>query len=202
VRDISAGDRGTHGVVHQLVGLRGVDQQLVVHRHIGIQANQVDLLLVAGPQHRSLLHPGDGQHRRMVQLGVVEAVEQVNPARPRGGQTDPQTTGRLSVSGGHERGGLFMLDQHETNTVLVTTQPLHDPVDAVTGQTEDRVDSPVRQPLHQRLSHDPPHNRRLTHNPAADTLLGESCGETTARSLSTPCQRPDPSAHPPRATNE
>ena len=47
-----------------------------------------------------------------------------------------------------------MVDQDELHPVRVPPQPLHDPVDAVAGQAEDRVDPPVGQPLDQQLGCD------------------------------------------------
>jgi hypothetical protein len=114
----------------------------------------VDLLLVAGAEHGCLLHAGDGQHRGMVELGVVQAVEQVQAAGPGGGQADPDPAGRLGVAGGHERGRLLVVDEHEPDLVLVAPQPLHDPVDPVPGQPEDGVHAPLGQPLDQQFGRD------------------------------------------------
>ena len=78
----------------------------------------------------------------MVELGVVQPVQQVDRARPRGRQTDPEPPGRLGITGRHEGGGLFVMHQDEAHLVRMTAQPFHDPVDAVAGKAEDRVNSP------------------------------------------------------------
>ena len=116
---------------------------------------EVHLLLVAGAQHAGLLHAGDRQHRHVVELRVVQAVQQVDAARAR------RSPGRrracpvaFAYAGRHERGGLLVVHQHEPDPVLVPAQRLHDPVDAVAGQAEDGVDPPVDQPLDQRLGRD------------------------------------------------
>jgi hypothetical protein len=90
----------------------------------------------------------------VVELGVVQAVEQVDAARAGGGQADPDLAGRLGVAAGHERGRLLVVNEHEPHLVLVAAQPLHDPVDAVAGQAEDGVHSPVGQSFDQQLGRD------------------------------------------------
>jgi hypothetical protein len=71
-----------------------------------------------------------------------------------GGQADPDLAGRLGVAGGHERGRLLVVDEHEPDLVLVAAQALHDPVDAVPGQPEHGVHAPVGQPLDEQLGRD------------------------------------------------
>ena len=88
--------------------------------------------------------PGDGQHRLAVQLGVVEAVEQVDAARAGGGQADAQPAGVLGVAAGHERRRLLVAHLDEADRVLALAQRLHDAVDAVAGQAEDDLHAPVR----------------------------------------------------------
>ena len=132
------------GTVDHLVVLGDIHEQLV----------EWHLLLVAGAQHLGLLHPGDGQHRRVVELGVVQTVQQMDRAGPRCGQAHPEPPGRLGVGGRHEGGGFFVLHEHEADPVLVAPKPFHDPVDAVPGQPEDRVHAPVGQPLDERFGRD------------------------------------------------
>ena len=93
----------------------------------------------------------------MVELGVVETVQQMDGTRPRGGQADAEAAGRLGIPGGHEGGGLLVVDEHEANPVLVAPQPFHDPVDAVARQPEDGVDAPVGQSFDERLGCDSLH---------------------------------------------
>ena len=91
--------------------------------------------------------PGDGQHRLAVQLGVVQAVQQVDAARARGRQAHAQASGELGVAAGHERGGFFVPHMDETDLVLVRAQRFHDAVDPVAGESEDGVDTPVDEAL-------------------------------------------------------
>ena len=154
MRDAAAGQRGADRDVHHPGQLRGVLDHQVVLGHIGVQLVGVHLLLVTGAQHGGLLHPGDGQHRHVVQLGVVQAVQQVNGTGTGRGQADAELAGRLGVGGGHERGGFFVVHEEEPHPVGVPAQAFHDPVDAITRQAEDRVDPPLSQPLDQQLGCD------------------------------------------------
>jgi hypothetical protein len=117
-------------------------------------AVEVDLLLEERAEERGALHAGDGEHRDMVELGVVEPVDQVEPTRPRGRQTHTEPAGGLGVAARHEGGGLFVLDEHEADAVLVPTQPFHDPVDAVPRQPEHGIHAPVDEPLDEQFGRD------------------------------------------------
>ena len=111
------------GQVHQGGDLDRDTDHLVVLGHVDEQLLERHLLLVAGAQHLGLLHAGDGQHRRMVELGVVEPVEQVDGAGARGGQADAEAPGRLGVPGGHEGGGLLVVHEDEADPVLLRRRP-------------------------------------------------------------------------------
>ncbi len=95
--------------------------------------------------------PVSGQDRDVVELGVVQAVQEMDGAWPRCGQAHAEPTGRLGITGGHEGGGLLVMDEDEADPVLVASEPFHDAVDAVAGQAEDGVDTPVRQSLDEHL---------------------------------------------------
>ncbi len=161
VRHPAPGVGGAHRDVDQRGQLRRVDHHLVVLGHVGEEPVQVHLLLVGGAQHAGLLHAGDGQHRRVVELRVVEPVGQVDAARSGGGQAHAQPAGGLGVRGGHEGRRLLVVDQHEPDLVPVPSQPLHDPVDAVARQPEHGVHAPLGQPADQYVGDN------LAHSPAA-----------------------------------
>src|SRR5438874_1469856 len=95
---------------------------------------------------------GDGENRLAVHLGVIKAVEQVNTAGPRGGQADPEPTGVFGVSTGHEGGGLFMTHLDEADFVLARSKRFHNAVDAIAGQTEHYVNTPVLNGLDQDVA--------------------------------------------------
>ena len=85
-----------------------------------------------------------------VELGVVEAVEQVDAAGAGGGEADAEPAGVLGVAAGHERRRLLVPHLDEADLVLALAQRLHDAVDAVAGQAEDDVDAPVVQGVDQK----------------------------------------------------
>ena len=154
VGDVASGQGRADGQVHE----RGNADRDVDHRVVGGQIHehpvQVHLLLVAGAEVRGGLHPGDRQHRGVVQLGVVEPVDEMQAARTRRRQAHAEPSGGLRVAGGHERRGLLVVDQDERDLVPVTAEPFHDPVDAVAGEPEDGVDPPMDQSFDQQFRSD------------------------------------------------
>ena len=65
----------------------------------------------------------------------------MDAARAGGRQADPDPVGGFRVAGGHEGGGLLVVDEHEADLVRVASQALHEAVDPVAGQPEDGVDA-------------------------------------------------------------
>ena len=159
VRHPAPGVGGAYRDVHHRGQLRRVVDHLVVDGDVGVELVEVHFLLIAGAQHRGFLHAGDREHRHVIELGVVEAVEQVDAAGAGRGQADADLPGRLGVGGRHERGGLLVVDQHELHPVLMAAEALHDPVDAVARDPEDGVHAPVCEPLDQSLGCDLCHLR-------------------------------------------
>jgi len=90
------------------------------------------------------LKPGDGEHRRAVELRVVKPVQEMNPARPGGRQANTELAGILRVCARHERCRLFVPHLDEANAIASLAQRFHNAVDAVPRKPEDDVHSPVR----------------------------------------------------------
>src|SRR6185503_11546018 len=87
------------------LGTAAVLDELVAH--VAEEPTQPDLLVRAAERPGDVLT--DDRHNRFaVELGVVEAVEQLHRAGPLGGEADPDAAGELGVPGGHERGGLLV----------------------------------------------------------------------------------------------
>ena len=133
--------------------------QRIGHHHVVlgdvlVELLEVHFLLVAGAKQAGLLHAGDGEHRLVVELGVVQPVQQVDAARPRGRDADADFAGRLRVRAGHERGGFFVVHEHKRDLVLMAAQRFEEPVDAVAGQPVDGVDAPVDEPRDKRFRSD------------------------------------------------
>ena len=81
--------------------------------------------------------PDDGQHRHMVQLGVVEAVEQMDGARSRSGHAHTEVAGELGVAHRLEGGHLLVAGLDELWRGVGFDPRPENPVDAVSGVGED-----------------------------------------------------------------
>ena len=91
-----------------------------LHRHLHVlvrdvleQRSEVDLLLVVAAEPGPGLLADDRDDRLVVELGVVEAVEQVDRAGPGGRHADADLAGELGVRARHERGHLLVADLDE-----------------------------------------------------------------------------------------
>ena len=83
-RGSAARERGANGAVQRVGQLAGnVDLDEVVAGHIFEEALQVDLLLIVASHRAAGGLADDRDHRDVVELRVVEAVEQVDGARAR-----------------------------------------------------------------------------------------------------------------------
>ena len=148
----------------------GPEDHLVVGGHVAEELEDVDLLLEVRADHVVVRVPGDGQDRGVIELGVVEAVEQVDGPGPAGGEADAQPPGELGVAAGGEGRRLLVPALDEADLVLVLAQGLEDPVDPVAGQAEGRVHAPVDQLLDDHVA------RGLRHLSASSRCLGKRRG--------------------------
>ena len=77
---------------HQLAVVGVALHRLRVDRDVGERGGEVEVLERAAPAHLRRHLPGDREHRRAVDLGVVETGEQVGRTRPR----DREARGQLA----------------------------------------------------------------------------------------------------------
>src|ERR671930_2085198 len=75
----------------------------------------------------------------------------MDAARSRRGQTATESSSVFCVSASHEGGSFFVTNLNEAHLVLSRAQRFHDPVDAVTRQTENRIDAPVDNVFNQNV---------------------------------------------------
>ena len=136
-------ERDAHRAVDQVAHLRGR------RRHVNVftgdileQADEVDLLLVVAAESRALLLPDDGEHRLVVHLRVVEAVQQVDRARPRDGDADADLARELGMRAGHEGRELLVARLDELH-LLVAPEGTHDAVDAIARIAVDALHTPL-----------------------------------------------------------
>src|SRR5581483_3751712 len=90
---------------------------------------------------------GDGEHRLVVELGVVNAVQQVDSARSRGREADAEPAGELGIGAGGESGRFLVSHLHEFDLVLPDPERLEHAVDTIPGNSEDRVHAPFDEGL-------------------------------------------------------
>ena len=143
MRDAAIAKRGPAGQVHQVFHVCGTHHSLVEHGDVLEEFVEFHVLLGEGADQIVIVHAGDRQHRLAVQLGVVEAVEQMNAAGAGCAEADAQLAGVFGVGAGHEGRRLFVTHLDEADLVLAGAQGLHDSVDAVAGKSEDRVHAPI-----------------------------------------------------------
>ena len=132
----------------------------VLAGHVLEQRDQVDLLLIVAAERGALLLADDRDHRLMVELGVVEAVQEVDRAGARGRHADAGLAGELGVGAGHEGRDLLVRHLDELEPVLVPLERAEDAVDAVARVAVDALDAPGGQPLQHEVAdgraHSPP----------------------------------------------
>ncbi len=75
----------------------------------------------------------------MIHARVVEPVQQVDRARPRGGQAHPDLSGELGVGAGHEGRHLLVAHADIVECLGAPAHGAHDPVDAIAGVAEDAL---------------------------------------------------------------
>jgi hypothetical protein len=139
------GERDADPSVDQVARLRGVHADFDELGHVLEEGVQVDLLLVVRAEREALLLADDGQHRRVVELRVVEAVQEVDRSRAGGGDADADLAGELRVAAGHEGGHLLVAYLDELRVPVGAVERAQEAVDPVTGVAEHAVDAPGRE---------------------------------------------------------
>ena len=141
----------------------GSHDAFIESRDIHIEFVERHILLRVSPDEVMKLQPSDGQHRHVVELGIVESVQEMDAARTRGSQAYPQPSRELGVTAGHKGGCLFMAHLNKSNFLLVGSKRLHDPVDAVPRESKNDFNAPIDQGFNQhiRRGHKIPPSPRL-----------------------------------------
>src|SRR5947208_11272926 len=92
---------------------------------------------------RLLAH--DRDHRLMVELSVVQAIQEMDGARTGGREAHTHLTGELGVPAGHERRHLLMPYLNKIELIPRSTQRTHDAVDTIAGVAEEALHAPFAQ---------------------------------------------------------
>ncbi len=160
VRDRALVDRRADRQLRDCFHVRRAHDALVIAGYIHEELVELDVLLRKRAGNVLELHAGNRKHRLLVHLGVVQAVEQVDAAGAGGCKAHAQAAGELSIGAGHKCRRFLVPHVDEANLILCLAQRLHDTVNAVAGQAEDRIDTPVHQLFYQHISsshHHSPH---------------------------------------------
>ena len=86
-------------------------------RDIFEERDEIDFLLIAAAERGARLLPDDREHRLVIHLRVVKAVQEMNRARPGSGETDAELAGEFRVRASHERGHFFVPRLHVIDLV-------------------------------------------------------------------------------------
>ncbi len=166
IGDDDAGDGAprlgdAHRTVHGMTQLRRRrDHRHVLVGHVLEQRDQVHLLLIMPAERRSRLLAHDRHDRRVIELGVVQPVQQVDGPGAGGRQAQPHLTRELGMGAGHEGGHLLMPRLDEVDVLAGPVDGADDAVDAVARIAIDALEPPLVEPLQQKiadaLAHDHP----------------------------------------------
>ena len=119
----------------------GLRDLLNIFGDVGEHAVEVQLLLVAAAAHGRFGLAADGEHRHVVELGVVEAGDQVGGARTAGREADAELAGEFCMRDGHE-GAHFLVARLDEVDLAVALKGADHAVDAVAGIAVDPFDAP------------------------------------------------------------
>ena len=136
-----------HGLLHEGAG------------HVLEHADKIQLLLVVGADRRPRLLSRDGEHRHVVQPGVVQARDQVRCAGAGCRQADAEFARELGMGGGHEGRHFLVPGLDEFDLAVEPLKRAEQTVDAVARVTVDAPHAPVMQALPKEIAD------RLGHRP-------------------------------------
>src|SRR3954471_344430 len=129
--------------IGQHLNLIWIDDFLVINSYVRKEVDHVHFLLkVAAFQIRVGLSR-DREDGRLIKLGIIKTIQQMNAAWSRGRKTTSEFACVFRIATRHKGGGLFMSDLNKTNLILASAQGFDDSVYAITGQSENSINSPV-----------------------------------------------------------
>jgi len=143
----SACQRSLNRLVDYIDEVRRSHHALVVGGDIHIQLVEIDILLVMRADQVVKGMAGDGQDRLQVAFRVIKAVQQMNASGAGGRKTNSKTAGELGIAAGGEGGRFLVPHLDESQFLLMRAQCLEDAVNAISGETENGIDSPLDEPL-------------------------------------------------------
>ena len=153
-RHTALGFGDAHSAVDQLADLRRLCRHMDIFAgNILEEGEQIDLLLILAAKCSARLLSDDGQHRLMVHLRVVEAIQQMDRARPRGGQAYAEIAGEFGVAAGHEGRHFLVPHLDEIELVAGAVEGADEAVDPVTGISKDTPYPPGGEPFPEEVAY-------------------------------------------------
>src|SRR5438876_4702811 len=140
-----------HRLVQHIHHVIGAGNPLVVGGNVHVKLVEIDVLLIMRTDQVVKRVSGDGEHGLSVALSVVETVQQMNSARTRGRQAHAKSAGIFRVAAGRESGGFLVPDLDEPDLVLIRPERLENSIDAVAGEAENSLDTPLDQAFHKQF---------------------------------------------------
>ncbi len=122
-----------------------------------VTARDALAMRVARPDRTRRRLTDDRHDWHMITFRIIQAVEQMNGARPGGGHADADLTGKFGVRGRHERGLFLVTNLNEFEPAMRSIERTHQTVDSVARITEDAFDAPRAQALKKKITNCPRH---------------------------------------------
>src|SRR5437588_4439445 len=148
-------------VCHSVVGKSGSSSQVrdvlymcrshnafVKNGDIHEELVESDILLSQRANEIVKLKSGDRQYWLVIELGIVQTIQKMNPAWPRCGKTDAEFAGELCVTTRHKSSCFFVTHLNETNFLCVSAKGFHDAVYAIPGKPKNNFHAPIQQSFH------------------------------------------------------
>jgi hypothetical protein len=147
----AARQRGAAGEVEHVVDVLGAHDPLVVDGEVREQVVAVVVLQVMGADQVVVGHAADREERHTLESRVEQAVGEVDRARARGGEADPELAREPRIADRRHRPDLLVADVDVAQPVLPRAERLHEPVDPVAREAEDGVDAPFHEAFDEQI---------------------------------------------------
>ena len=139
-------------LVREHLNLVRINDFLVVHGNVIKQSKHVYFLLKMAALQVGIGLPCNRKHGRLIQFRVIQSVQKMNSARPGCGQATTKLSRIFCMGTSHEGRSLFMSNLNKAHAITPRAQRLHNSIDAVTGQPENCINSPVDNVLYEYVS--------------------------------------------------
>ena len=152
MRHAAIGERSPAGERHDIGRMGRAHDARVVDGDVHVKLVELHVLLREGVEKVVELEAGDGEHRRLIEFGVIESVQEMDAARPGSRDADPEPPGPFRIGACCEGGSLLMADLNEADFVFPPTKRFDQSVNAIARNSEYCVHSPVDQSVDEHVA--------------------------------------------------